>query len=413
MMDQFGGGADDGCVDRPSNSRDHPHQPVTQPTRGIDEGEGWTLTRRGADGELVLQIGRWSADVERVLAETGASHISQAGSWEDGDPVLPRLVRFAPQIRSLVTSKDPPGDLRLVNELTRLETLVLQHPDPGIDYARLASLHELRLWDRATVGRAAEAPSLRLLQLWSVKVKELHALASMRALRRLMLTQMGSLTSLEGIEEVRLDDLTISYGNRLRSLTPLGAVRTLRSLSIDGNNKVRDVGVISGLTRLEVLQIENGPALPDVETLGALRELRDLEVIGTAIGTGPSSAGPLIGLTQLRQLVLAGRPRSLKNLTDVDALGELRTLELLRLDRIADLPAIGWVRALRRLKHLAISGTRILDRDLSPAMDLPALTFLALDLRGFGPGGTTYTPSHEEVMAPSQARRARAEAHAE
>ena len=97
---------------------------------------------------------------------------------------------------------------------------------------------------------------------------------------------------------------------------------------------------------------------------------------------------------------------------DVDALGELTTLELLRLDRIADLATIGWVRALHRLKYLAISGTRILDRDLSPVMDLPALTFLALDLRGFEPGGTTYTPSYEEVMAPSQARCARAEARA-
>jgi hypothetical protein len=88
----------------------------------------------------------------------------------------------------------------------------------------------------------------------------------------------------------------------------------------------------------------------------------------------------------------------------------LATLEILRLDRIADLPTIGWVRALRKLEYLSLGGTRVLDRDLSPVMELPALTFLALDLRGFEPGGRTYTPSYEEVMAPSQARRAHAEA---
>jgi hypothetical protein len=67
------------------------------------------------------------------------------------------------------------------------------------------------------------------------------------------------------------------------------------------------------------------------------------------------------------------------------------------------------VRSLRRLEYLSISGTRVLDRDLSPVMDLPALTFLALELRGFAPGGKAYTPSYEAVMASTEARRAKAE----
>src|SRR4051794_1763175 len=124
----------------------------------LREGATWSLLRRGSDGELVLQIRRWSDEVEQVLRETAVSHISQTGSWEDGEAVLPHLAAFAPQICGLTTSKDPVGDLTLVAELAQLESLVLQHRDPGIDYRRLSRLRELRLWDRATLGRSAEAP---------------------------------------------------------------------------------------------------------------------------------------------------------------------------------------------------------------------------------------------------------------
>lgn len=73
-------------------------------TRPIDEGNGRTLRRRGSNEEIVLQIARWSPDVERVLTESGASNVSQVWSWDDGNPVLARLAPLAPQIRTLVTS---------------------------------------------------------------------------------------------------------------------------------------------------------------------------------------------------------------------------------------------------------------------------------------------------------------------
>jgi Leucine-rich repeat (LRR) protein len=190
----------------------------------------------------------------------------------------------------------------------------------------------------------------------------------------------------------------------VRRRAPIGALRDLKTLAIDGNRKALGAGAIGELRRLETLQIESGPVLADLEGLGSLPELRAIEVIGTEIGSGPCSVAPLARLEHLRHLVLAGRPRSLKNLTDLDRLGELTSLERLRLDRIPDLASISWLRPLRRLRYLSISGTSIRDRDLTPIMDLPALTFLGLDIRGFAPGSKTYRPPYEEVLAPIQAR---------
>jgi hypothetical protein len=373
------------------------------PAVTLGEGPGWRL-RQDRDGELRMHLAHWSNEAEQALREWKAAHIIQTASWAEGPPVLRRLVDFAPQIRSLTTIAAAVPDVACIGELVMLEQLILQHRDPGIDYSRLTKLRELFLWDKATPGRVAEAPALSMLQLSKLKIHDLRGLEGCPSLRKLMLMRMGSLKSLAGIERLPLESLTVTYGARFGSFAPIASLAGLRTLSIDGNSKVEDIDAIAGLTRLEVLAIENGPAIPAVELLGASPAMQSIAMIGTEVGTGPASLAPLARLGSLMHLTLRGRPKSLRNLTDIPLLGEVTTLELLSLDRVADLASVAWIRPLERLRHLAISGTRILDGDLTPIMKLPSLTFLGLDIAGFTPGGKRYRPEYGEVLAPSRNR---------
>jgi hypothetical protein len=373
----------------------------------IQEGDGYVLsrTKRGEVVSLSIRIRHWSDEVEAVLRESGATRIWQEASWVDGAPVLRELIRYAPQIRSIVTSEDPVGDLALLGEFSALEELILQHPGDAIPYHRLVSLRDLSLWDNATFARAADAPSLRSLNVWSLPWRDLSPLRGMQALRELDLRQMRRLMTLEGIESLPLERLMLVYLGRLGSVAPIGQLRSLKFLSIDGSSKAAGAADWTGLPALETLALDNGPALPDLDVLGSMPNLQRVTLMNTPIGAGPTSVAPLARLRRLRALRLIGRPRSYKNLTDLEHLGAITSLENLVLDNIGELASIGWVRGLQELRELVFGrGTRLLDRDLSALRELLELRELVLGVRGFEPGSTTFQPSYDEIMAPIRER---------
>jgi hypothetical protein len=380
---------------------------MTDSTLGpIQQGDGYVLrrSRMWQDEVLSLTIKHWSDEVETVLRESGATDIWQEASWVDGTPVLRALARYAPQIRTIVTSAHPAGDLALLGEFAALERLILHHPGEAIPYDRLPSLHSLSLWDSATLARAVEAPCLRSLQVWSLPWRDLSPLEGMPALRELDLRQMRRMATLHGIESLPLERLMLVYLGRLASVAPIGQLHSLKFLSIDGSSKAAGAAGWAGLPALETLGLDNGPALPDFDVLGSMPSLESVTLMNTPVGAGSTSVAPLARLQRLRALVLIGRPRSYKNLTDLELLGEITSLENVVLDNIADLASIEWLRGLQRLHTLRIGGTRLIDRDVSALCELPHLRQLDLGVRGFKPGSTKFSPSYDEIMPPIRER---------
>ncbi|WP_448811037.1 hypothetical protein [Agromyces bauzanensis] len=95
------------------------------------------------------------------------------------------------------------------------------------------------------------------------------------------------------------------------------------------------------------------------------------------------SLAPLTGLRNLTELSVDQAHR----LDDPASLGSFTRLTSLEFgngslgsDKSVVLPDLEWVRPLKELRTLALPGTRIVDPDLSPLLDLPRLEQLRLPL---------------------------------
>jgi hypothetical protein len=361
------------------------------------EGEGYTLVRR-KDGALKLNIAHWSPEVVATLEELGVAHVEQVGAWGRENAVLSQLLPFKEQIRSFISGEKDLDGAELLSEFSNLDSLTLQRPADPIDFRRLKSLAVLRLWKGSTFGRAAEAPALRSLLLWSMGAKDVRMLDGIESLRELELRQMPGVKSLNGIEGLGIETLDLTYINRLESLEPIAGLGQLKRLEINGASKAKDADALAAATELCAIKFDNGPVLPSLDVCASWKELETFEFWGTAIGDGPCSVEPLANLSTLTELILSGRPKSLTNLTDIEALGALDGLRVLKLDRVPELSSLAWISSLRELREFSLWGSAIGDRDLSPLLTLPHLRRLSLNLSDRTKAGTKYSPPYEVLL---------------
>ena len=137
---------------------------------------------------------------------------------------------------------------------------------------------------------------------------------------------------------------------------------------------------VSGQPQLRKLAVKWGP----YRDLTVLHRLQSLDTLRLSGATAVESIAPIAQLPNLSSLAISQAHR-------VDAPPVLRTLTSLRTlsfgnaslgsDRSVELPDLQWVSHLRELRHLDLPGTRILDPDLSPILELPNLEMLGLPLR--------------------------------
>lgn len=137
---------------------------------------------------------------------------------------------------------------------------------------------------------------------------------------------------------------------------------------------------VAGQAQLRALAVKWGP----YEDLSALSGLSSLSKVSFGGASRVESLEPLRSLPCLTDLRFSEAFR----VQDVSLLGELVTLRSLTFgsdypgtDRSVTIGDVGWVRGLTELRVLALPGTRILDPDLSPILDLPHLEELRLPLR--------------------------------
>ncbi len=171
----------------------------------------------------------------------------------------------------------------------------------------------------------------------------------------------------------------------------------MQRLDIVGASKAAGGEVIRELKALKVLELDNGPALPSLDGFESLTSLESMRVFNTPIGSGPCSVAPLGRLPRLWQLYLCGRPKSLANLTEWERLGDSSSLRVLKLDKIGDVPTLACMRNLQTVEDFAVLGANLVDRDLSPLLDLPALSQIRLDLKGMREG-TPFGKQADELL---------------
>lgn len=153
----------------------------------------------------------------------------------------------------------------------------------------------------------------------------------------------------------------------------------------------------SGQRGLQKLAVKWGP----YRDLSALSGLRGLEDVALGGATGVESLEPLTSLLVLSRLYVSQAHK-----TGGAVLGKAVGLRELCLgnahpgsDRNFDLPDLRWVRALVELRRLELPGTRIIDPDLTPILDLPHLEELRLPLRRSYRKQVFEFASHSEVFA--------------
>jgi hypothetical protein len=158
------------------------------------------------------------------------------------------------------------------------------------------------------------------------------------------------------IERLMLDGYVDS------DLTVLHDLPSLTALRLDRPERLRCLRGVS--PRLERLSVLHAPMLTDVSDVASAPALRLLELIGS-----PSTVG-------------------------LDQIGSCTALEELTISGCGPVATLAWVAGLRRLRRLELLGcTPVVDGDLQPLLDLPALSQVTLQPRSH------YRPSAAEVLA--------------
>lgn len=148
-------------------------------------------------------------------------------------------------------------------------------------------------------------------------------LASFPALRRCDLAAAGSLAGLaEGLEELAVDR------PKVETLRELASLRRLRSLQIDAPPRLVSLEGIEGLS-LERLEVSRARVLRSVGAVASLPSLRTL------------------------------RLRGVREVTDLERVGEASPLEALEIEGGPALSGLGFLGGLRNLRSLSIDATEV------------------------------------------------------
>ena len=151
--------------------------------------------------------------------------------------------------------------------------------------------------------------------------------------------------SISNIASLRYLDLGNGSQSEIRDISPLGNLKSLRTLVISGT--LRELSPIARLENLEELTIFSD-VLSDISVLGELNRLKALEIYG--------AAGAYIDLKALEELTnsmqhLVVEVKCIDNIDSLTMLANLRHLEL-RAENIKDIRPL---RYLRRARYLEVS----------------------------------------------------------
>jgi hypothetical protein len=208
-------------------------------------------------------------------------------------------------------------------------------------------------------------PLLLYLETADVKHVNTRQLDCLENLRGLRLESPGA-----GLDFACFPNLEIYWGDWHVDNHNLTACRNLRRLHLwHFNPRSLDLSVFKHMPRLEDLKIiqTNIASLSGVETLEDLRFLK----VGYAPKLKTLDALASHDL-QLRELDLV----KVKKIESYDPIASLRYLRLLRLSDCVPMRNLKWLEGMPRLDFFAFVDTDVVDGDLSPLLNLPALRYV-------------------------------------
>jgi hypothetical protein len=358
--------------------------------------DGFSISQARPDTPVSAVIKRWSVQLEQTLAEFRPSEVIIWPGFEGDPKALWGLTRLGEAIEKLTLPGKPKLDLGFLSELTGLRELWSDQMADGPPFRKLVHLEKCYLHKPIkTLGRLWEAPALAELHLWSVPLRAMEMLAPFAALRRLTLRQVDSLTSLDGIQALTVELLDLIYCRRLKSVAALRGMPSLEVFRLTGSGSIGDLAAAGDWPNLKTFAVSSGPLIVDFSILEGSPRLEAFAINSTDMVGTPCSIVPFTRMPGLKHMVFrAGPKKGFQCLREVERLAEIRSLELLSIDRGPDLPNIRFLRALTKLTNLDLTRTNILDGDLSPVLALPRLTSLELD-----PHRKHYSHTFAELIA--------------
>jgi len=248
-----------------------------------------------------------------------------------------------------------------------------------------------------------------LLELSSISVKDVTAIAQIETLKRVNLFEFGgdfsllrgisqlhSVSMIDGCEPEDFELLADVPSLRCLALTHWGAedlsgigkITQLQELSLSGNEQYTNIEFLKKLVSLEVLDLEDGQ-FSDLGPVSKLTRLRSLNLancdevtdIGPLAGlilltnldlrsVSATDLRPLCGLVNLRTLRIQG------DITSIDPIRNLRHLEAFELGYCKTISDFTFLSTFDRLKELTIESA--LMTDASPLAHLTNLESLSL-----------------------------------
>lgn len=190
--------------------------------------------------------------------------------------------------------------------------------------------------------------------------------------RRVSVNLGDRLAELDGLRHLRpdLDALGLSaIWVRSPSLRPLSRFGDLRDLSLDGDGRLGDMGVLGGLESVEVLRLGRRADL-DLAVIARLPRLWYLEL---SFGSLSSPVATLLEAPALRWLDISW----IRSLSGLDGVGAMRQLEGLSLGQLSRLDALPDLSGATGLRTVVIEKCRGI-RDLSALAAAPSLERLFL-----------------------------------
>lgn len=274
-------------------------------------------------GPLFLYVHRWSAELEEVMRRSKMTGVS-IYDWDDPAHGLDFLAKFTEQLRFLWLTDKAIPDRSVVSALVNLEDLSITGNLDGLDFSQLSHLQTCMIQEAPSLGNIGACPALTKLDvrqtkvedlavfaplphladllLYSVPLRSLHNIERLQALRKLDFTQCRRLESLDGIEQMQIEELWLDYLPRLRSIAPLTKLPTLRKLEIGSCKQIEDLERIAESSSLETLWITTGREIPSLAFLRSMKNMRDFRTFGTKIVDG--NLGLLLELPKLEQVVI-------------------------------------------------------------------------------------------------------------
>lgn len=174
----------------------------------------------------------------------------------------------------------------------------------------------------------------------------------------------------------KLESLSIQWHKKTCGLSTLSQLKELAIWGLGKENEdPGDLGIPDSVSHLMFVRpgfnttqgLEKLPSLSEL-ILAWCRNLYNLQYLGACKG--------------LQTLELECLPRA----AGYDALSGCTALKGLSFANCAPIPTLSWLKSLTELNHLGITGTKILDGNLSPVQSLPSLTsFGCTDSPGYKP----------------------------